>query len=451
MNLRIKFNSEYIYLLKMVEQSAKKQPLSYHELNLVGSRKSGKTYQAMLLVALMMMNSKIIVLFTRNISLKITDTYQQFFAICRECGLPISNVNINKKIQFSNGSLALFRSFRTQQSDERKLTGLPSFNSYDYVVSFRDEISECDLEDIHFLNEAIRGDKLGSYIKINTSNPWLESHWYINKCSKVMPFKANILMKKKSQFLEKDGVVHHYTNMYQNLGFLSPREVNELEDTIGLDQLRAKIVVFGMPGIAQGTIYYHLLHKIKNKLDFVPFEFSIGVDYGEKRDKTTWSLWATDRDYKRFICLESCEHDNTTQQYLDSFGLAFKICNTLKRWIREYPLLGQIGCELFYDNANLSFGQMINSKLYQMNITQIACLESVKILILLRVGQWKTIMGLGNFYITSKANELFRELQSSIWDPTSAAKYKRIDKDDHHINSGEYALQKWLGNEELSL
>jgi len=264
-----------------------------------------------------------------------------------------------------------------------------------------------------------------------------------------MPFLSNKLMKYEQQFLKLGKQIFHYTNWYHNKEFLSKQEIQKLLKQIEIDPIRAKVSVYGMPGVAQGAIYSHLMHKIKDKLDFEPVYFFFGVDYGEKRDSTALTLWATDRYQRKLACLECWTHNNQTQQYLDSFGLAFNITNRVKEWVKKWPKINNLGARLYYDSANLTFGQLIANNFINRNITNIKCLESVKIPILLRIDQWKTLMGMGNFYILDKASELYVELKNSIWDPNSKSQYKRLDKDDHCINSGEYATQEVCVNIEI--
>lgn len=294
----------YSYLFEIMEEIVNNKPLSIHEVNLVGGRKSGKTIACEIFVALLTTfpNLKLGIFFFRY-------GYEGIIELFNEFCDTLDSLNINYKASrqrlhiIINGYKVRFYFASTMKKSKAQKAGMARVTGVDKIIRFWDERYQFPEQDVMALKEAVRGVGAANIeiLDLNACNPWAKSSPYINYCASFQNWDLNVLKDKGSQigvyekkvsqvFLDENEekvelnitrkIVVHYTNWRIVRNYLGDSEIAEILNTWNIDRNRAMTVDYGMPGYESGAIYTHELHKISKSIYQEHTWLFGGGDYG---------------------------------------------------------------------------------------------------------------------------------------------------------------------------
>lgn len=222
-------------------------------------------------------------------------------------------------------------------------------------------------------------------------------------------------------------------------------EVERLNELKTLDPKRARIAVYGLPGISDGGIYTDYLSSIKyyQPKDFKPNSFYGGIDWGETKSSTVAQLWGADYNLRRIVGLDSYEHNNQKSPYSKtSKQMGEEIVEFYAKQFQLYPTLYYTGLEVAVDYSAFGVIDLLQLLANKRGL-KIEFVPSQKYPIQIRIDIITAVISLGNFYVDKiKMSNLLTEMDLSIWDPDHTEKQLpiRLKIDDHQLDAMEYAL-----------
>ena len=251
---------EFSYLNDIITNIINKKPIPY-ELNLSGSRKSGKTYSVNEMCCKLMIipNTRIRIYSFRNEKQDIEQSiWEEALSSFEDLEIPIHINRAYRRLKW-NKNMWTFHGINDKNKRKVKLSGLAGANRYDYIICILEEATEFTQEEVLSIKEAIRGAKNIIYIAV--ANPWAITNDFVRYCDQNLPFNDKEMIENSKQFLMKKDKIFHYTNWRVNeyLPLVDQRGLLEVQN---ISPHRARTVDYGLPGMEKGTIYAHAMNKV---------------------------------------------------------------------------------------------------------------------------------------------------------------------------------------------
>ncbi len=446
--MTFKQEKQFTYFNQILKQMLNNQIPSITEINLSGARKSGKTMAVYLFIIAIFLTPSISadIYMLRNQVNDAWELYSDIVEWLQETNSKAINYNSTRRHIRYMGKVIRVMGLETNKKAVGKTNikaGLKSGKGKQYGIIFFEEATEFNQDKINAFMEAIRGYK--HIIIIKAANPWSIKNFFISYCNENMRYEEDQLIDKGYQFYQKGNKLFHYTTWIHNT-YLQPWEREALLDLVDLDPARAKISTYGMPGVAEGTIYSGYYEKIKDIKDLPTNwraqvrEFKGGVDWGIRRDATVAHLWASTYGYKHIIGLDRYRHTNTANRlYKSSTQMVQEI---IQFYIEQKLRFNFRDIEVGVDNAAFGIIEMLNQEAANRGLSRWLFFKpSIKFPILDRIDLFSIKMRMGDFYVDKKRmSGWLEEIETSQYEENITGKRVRVDINDHEINAGEYAL-----------
>ena len=448
------FTDYYKTLLSNIEN---KEELAVNRINLFGGRMSSKTWSTIEFFTISSLIAKIHIDLFRYMN----DDKQKLWEQCLEIidtypGLKDTlKLNITqKKIIFPNGSEWQIHGLHKQKNDDVKMTGLAGRIGFDYGFAFAEERYEISDKEWSAVLQAIRG--YNKFLEIHAANPWIFSADYVDYCHKAFPFSLETLQKEGQQFAVLDRTmkdeafsvemkikeVFHYTNYSVN-EYLTDMDKMKLIQAAKHDPHRANTILYGYPGIPEGSIYKHVLDKLFREYEYPPEEYITYagcVDYGEKGDASAAYMVEFGEQFRHAHITNEYYWANKkgTKEFKDTITLATEINEHFMDIYERYDMAGEFFVEV--DSAAVPFITALNNLAYENDMDGlITYVQSIKYKIAERVEQVRTMSSFGMITIGKNCKQARREYQEAVYS-LKASEYR--DGDDHAQDAIEYGLAK---------
>ena len=234
-----------------------------------GSGKSVATAQHIVYLLLTHPNARILVIRKTLPALRIT-AYRLILDILSQMGVPFYLNKSELVIRFNNSEI-LFKGL----DDPEKI------KSYEANYVWVEEATEISKEDFLQLNLRMRrANRAGINQMFLTFNPIDQYHWLI----------TDIVQGNRD-----DGAIHHSTYR-DNIRFLSPEYIAELEGLIHQDQNYYRIYALGEPGVLENVIYRS--YEIVDDYPAAGDQY-FGLDFGFNNPSAL--VQVTERDQQIYI------------------------------------------------------------------------------------------------------------------------------------------------------
>lgn len=440
-------------------------------IELCGSRLSGKTMQALRAFAIELPilaaqhDLSVAVNIIRYEPKGAKETFDELIGAAEDIyGIEFKRNNLNltdRKMKIANSNIRSIGIVSNRKKSTPKLGISRRGSGKDIEVNIFDEITELDnrkLESI--VNQATGGGKFNIRIKI--ANPWIISMWYIADVAKFVGFNEKLLRDKGQIFKmeineeEKKLRIGHITNHRIN-NYLSFSQHQELYDVWKTDEMLARVVDLGMPGVAEGLIYAPVMHMIKHPMKTILVqEFIAGLDWGTStgangsatalvlsRIGAGYSTWNIDKEYY---------HSNSKMVYKNDDTLIRDVIDTVINYVKiYYNQIMQTESQIIkirYDGAAALLGKALQQELEIRSKDSfkyckvIKAAPAYKFEVPVRIQIIKQLISQGRVFINKEeCPNLWREMESSMWDETAHVKGQatRMKIDDHSLDSLEYS------------
>ena len=434
--------NNFSFLYDIQNSVTKGQKLPYNEINLVGSRLSGKTRSIVELICnLLLINSKANIYVVRKYNVDIRQS------VFNEVIDYLSNLNLNllkyvrvqynpKYIRFKDTQINFVGMYR-QNSNIINLQGLQCPASK-YSIVWIEEAYELEQSDQQALLEAVRNYE--HITVINSCNPWNIRHWYIDQMNKNFPFNLSNLQQHGEDFGIVDGRLYYYSN-YQLNHYLSDSLLKIIERTREVDPIRARVVCDGFYGIEEGTIYAQYMEGCEQKPKRETYaKLIVGLDVGERKDALAVVVSGINQQYNKIQVLEEFYWDFKNQGTRDMMVLANDINQFLKdinyRYKRHEKDI------LVLCDYNYSFIALLNDIAARQGYNYLDFQGCKKTKIKQRIDFVIAMLSLKNLKINPTCDNLLRELSMSNYDDVRVS--AREDGNDHAINAFEYSFIPYI-------
>lgn len=358
-------------ILLSIRETPNNPNLPVSEINLCGSRNSGKTHKVITFI------SDVIALsFIDDFKVKVY-CYRYNSSTIPEFRKNIDNILENKGFErkinqssrgdyfFTNGQNKPVYKFNNGSQIELKgvynssnvpLKGTADANC-DLVIIICEEANEFSNADFQAIQFAIRGGTKRLTIKM--TNPDSQYQHIISYCMKRLRFDRDILSTKGEQFKfiqeQEINKLFHYTN-YMTNPYLKEEEVLEMISTKYTDPAKYEIWGIGMPGSTNASIFSRYLDKAEsnNIVGFKPIKFIGGVDLGQADTPTghpTYCILNSFNFRGQYKPLKEFYHNNYEMHHLDPNMLSRAIIDFYIDCANEYPLIKQIGINVYVDGG----------------------------------------------------------------------------------------------------
>ncbi len=449
---------DYGYYKQLLNQIKQGKPLSIERINKFGGRMSSKTFSAVDFFILACLLKKCKVYGFRYMNDDKKELFKQILANIENFpGLSdIVSVHLtDKTITFPNGSIIEIKGLHKQKNDDVKLTGLSGAIGYDYGIAFAEERYEISDKEWSAVLQAIRG--FDNFLEIHAANPWIFTNDYVTYCHNKMPFDLVKLKQDGQQYkIHKEKVIDedlgidtelievlHYSNFSIN-HYLTNADKNKLAQAARHDPHRANTILYGYPGIPEGSIWKHVLDKMFREYDKSKIvNYSGGVDYGEKGDATAAYVVGFEKNYEH----AHIEHEyywankKGTIEFRDTIKLTKDVVEHFIDFYEEHDLQGILNIEV--DSAAIPFITALNNMSDEYGYGEyIKFLQCKKYKVAERIEQLRTMASFGMITIDESCTNARREYQEATYSK-KLSEYR--DGDDHSQDTIEYGLAaKWV-------
>lgn len=366
----------------------------------------------------------------------------EIFWALRELNVKASYSLSRRELTFPNGNKIYFRGAQVQNQTQVTLAGFTSSYTPKRWIVWLEEVYQFSAKQFAEIGQAIRGAPKTIFA---TSNPWLETNWYVKMISEIQPFDEIKLKKDHAQIgsyvNEQQRRLVVYSSVH-NTPFLSPQDIAQLRNDTLAQPWQEKPVLWGMPGILTGAIYAHLLDKVNYKPPLPAsrvIEWTVGIDFGEIKDSTSLVLIATMSNFEQVRVVEEKEYKPHGANSLERNELAELVHDTITGWMAKYEIKK---VQARYDNAAVVFGKRLKELSLDSPVNYKSCSKK---LILDRIDLTTMLMAEGRLIFKDNIRKLRLEMKASIWKSTNKegeVKYEREDGNDHMLNAFEYALER---------
>ena len=436
----IKINKAFNFWYEILDRlESKKECLL--ELDLTGSRWSGKTISIMLFCVFVMskkLNANIV--FVRYEPQGAAESWEEFLGVCDMLNIDISNkggFNQTKKEWRHNGNRIKFLGFRSNIKKAVPKLGIARGINRQTTIRIIDEITEFPHHNlITLIDQSIGGAK--QMIKIQASNPWNISHWYIAGVNEFHAYNKK-KMKEKGQSIksvwlnDKHFKLSSQTNHRVN-SYLSEIQHQELINLWNIDPFQAVVADLGIPGVVRGNIYAKLLHKIRNPQEISRLQPGIiyegGIDWGESDNlggsATALIFGRADRNNQWESVDFEYYHKNSnspvikTQNTLIREVIECLVKNILTLYDLDHIKTRARVILIYVDNAAVGIPSLLQAELLRQNF-QLSKLIRFKYCTKYkrdeRVKVMKYVLGSGSFFMDPvSCPNLYRELNNALYD-----------------------------------
>lgn len=459
----MEFGWAYAHLQNEAFNYIKNGRFDTSEDNECGSRKSAKTWSIEKFI-LLISNGRLTASYVfRKMNKDLEETIASFLDRCEMFEIPFKWEATKKLCTFQNGSFVKFKGLKTQNDKRAKITGLAAAPLTHGVVEWYEEAFEFTNQDIAYASQAVRGGN-GTRLTIRSCNPWLITNWYIEYLQQNQTFEKSILGNVGNQFkriretiVDKRNnmtiqvvKVFNYTNWRVN-SHLNTDDIIAIEQTRKMSPSLSNPSYYGVPGAMSGLIFYELMYKV-NDIDFMPVEFSGGIDYGVAGSNTTYGLWGRDGSGQKIGKFGEWYHDNEKEGFMEPVDMARQIINFIVARTREWPLLLR-GHRVFVDYAATGFLSILKSFAHEQGLTWLSFEASYKPEVIESINFWYNCLSFGVIAI-SKNNcpKTIEEYSTMAWDvKENTDEVKPIKKWDHTWDSDKYAVYGASWNTQISI
>lgn len=420
-----------IYQLPLILKSGKN---IINEYDLIGGRLSGKTMGIEeVLMCCLCMDVSVDILCVRYWKQDVEEMWKNICYCVDRCRFP---VDTDKKFSMSYGTNKLdVKGVFTQDRKRIKLIGLANKKTTYKIVWF-EEMYEFDEKTYLDVIQSVRNCKY--VIIIKSCNPWLENNWYIK--SVLDKINRNTLLQKltnKNWFetkISENTRLIIWNNVYDN-PYIETERLNMLERLQDTNPQRAKVELWGLPGVLDASIFGDYLHLISLKPNLTQEvrKFWCGLDYGSKEALMTCVFGVID-EWNNVILFKEYYHDQK-EAFKDLRTIANEIVQFLINIKNEdYPQLRHQGLDIRCDYAEDSFITMLNESVPHQESWLNFC-ECEKPPVAKRIGKMISLISKKKFFIRENENGLYNDLANMCWKNTlNYSKYPEIeDKNSFHF------------------
>lgn len=421
------------------------------EYDLIGGRFSGKTMGIEeVLLATLCLNETIDILCVRYWKQDIEEMWKNILYCIERCKFP---VKISKKYLITYGKNSLqVKGVFTQDRQRIKLIGLANKPTL-YKIIWFEEMFEFDEKTYLDVIQSVRNCKW--IVVLKSCNPWLESNWYIKSVLDLIDKRELTRKLKNHTYYEKlidNERLVIWNNVYDN-PYLDPERLKKLEKLEHTNPQRAKVELWGLPGVLEHSIFGNYLNKIGRKpvVNRDNKKFLCGLDYGSKEALMTCVFGFLD-EWNNLIVFKEYSHDNK-EVFKDLRMIANEIVAFIIQQKEIFPRLKD-GLDVKCDYAEDSFITMLNESVPYKESWLNFC-ECEKPPVAKRVGKMISLLSKQKVYILEGCEGLFNDLSNMCWKKNSYGKYPEIeDKNTFHFWDAfcyGFIIPNWwwIGSDEL--
>lgn len=403
------------------------------EYDLIGGRLSGKTMGIEeVLLSCLCLDESVDILCVRYWKQDIEEMWKNLLYCVERCNFPVI---IDKKftLKYAQNTLQVKGVF-TQDRKRIKLIGLANKKTTYKIVWF-EEMYEFDENTYLDVIQSVRNCKY--VIRIKSCNPWLENNWYIKSVISNIDKKSLVKHLKDKKWYEKriergERMVV-WNNVFDN-PYIEKERLEMLKKLELTNPQRAKVELWGLPGVLEQSIFGNYLHLIGRRPNLTAniTKFWCGLDYGSKEALMTCVFGVID-EWNNVIVFKEYFHDNQ-EQFKDLRTIANEIVGFLVN-IKEnhYPQL-KYGLDVKCDYAEDSFITMLNESVPYKESWLNFC-ECEKPPVAKRIGKMISLISKKKFYICEECENLLSDLSNMCWKQSlNYNKYPEIeDKNNFHF------------------
>ena len=431
------------------------------DVELSGSRLSGKTLNTMLFLGMLMYKYKVSIISMRQLPKDAKETYQTFKEVSTKImNFPTKNFNASDRF-FKTGTGSLFRFMGYLSNRTKKITKLGILRILDphIVVRFWDEITEFnDYEPIMFLNQAQGAAPI--VINIRTYNPFSPYNYFVRNGIDFFPYNRKTLLKEgqelKSVWLSPTHLkIKHHSNHRIN-HFLPDTAHEELIALHKINPHRALTADIGLPGIERGAVYGELLQQVNKPPLIIPVdEYRGGVDWGETSAPGGSACVAL---FGRIGVDNSGVYIDDEYYHSNSKSIEMRTTDKLVRDVAYFfsmqitrynklDIMNQGGITVYVDSAAMGIVKALrDAARFLPNSELIDYQPCYKYKIEKRIRVVKHLMGTNRMFINrTQCPMLWSELNQAVYDETKIQeKEVRLKENDDTLDAMEYLINKNL-------
>lgn len=453
------------------------------EINLCGSRKSGKTYAVDHIISLLMglivgMSHKKVAIYgfrynSTNAQEMKKDIQQALDLLglvesstknkIKDGHYKYSNTNNKPLWVFPNGSfIQLTGVYKSNGQDSTK--GLSRCEGFDLSVDWKEEANEFGAKEFQSIANSVRGAK--HRLDIRSSNPDSIFQYYIQYCNNNVPFNESVMAAKGQQLQIIDETyasgfkkrkLFHYSNYMVNAHNLQDWELAEFSELAKLDPIKFRVWGLGMPGGIETSIFERYLKS--QFRTFTPTQFYGGIDIGQANSPNGHPLHAvlasTTGAVDKVFFEREYYHSNATMTHKNTYELAADVMKFYSEAFIDFPIMRVKGLTVYidYGGGGLSFIDVLN-KMKKDLILQGSDLEWLHFeavekstwYIKDRIDIYITLMSTNQLLISKQATpELYKSMSLMEWKPpsnNSKTNYKLepLDRYDDGFDASYYSI-----------
>ena len=431
------------YLWDLYDKIKDNQILDYNEINLCGSRKSGKTISVLLFLYWVFLNcSKTrIIIMRKNISTLKPTIWTDWDEILKS--LEISFVKSITYRTYWNGTNKL--SFmglpqNTQASKKVSLSGLGGLHVFKYVIIILEEATEFSQKDIEDIKEAVR--TRGQVLYITMSNPSDIGAYIIERNESFLHYDEKIMKQENEMKACFDKKLFHYFNYPKNQ-FLSNADKEQLEEVKKLNPQRALWACYGVPTVSSDSIYGHALHKVSALIDKDLENFAGGIDYGYRNDATVLIITGADYGYSKLNVVSEWYHNNAKMIFKDNLTMAKEIVEHIIAFIEIHPVIKETSIVIYCDTSDYTFTEILKNIARERNIANYVFFRNtIKYEVKDRVSFQRALMESERLNVDLQCKNFYKELRMAHWEENKKGE-KIADEFNDTQDAFHYSFCMW--------
>lgn len=463
MNL-FKLEKAHSFWYSVFDKIAQNKRLTTIIYRLFGGRQSGKTtgvYIFIIMCCLLLAPNTVGFVGLRASKQNVVEMMIDFMEALDAMKVPYKYV-ANRRTITINGNKIRFYGGDSRKKQADKWSGLPRLNCK-YVFIWMEEAFEFTATDMAGIDGTFRNtNNQGQIIKIQTMNPWSQSHWLVKEMLTKMMWNQAImsddngegyqigLFPLKTDSKEPTYELIQYTNWRCNRNNVTKEAIQSFKAMWSYDPVRASVSDWGAAGYEEGRIYSHCLHKIGQARVRTGQQYLIaGLDYGwgnSDRAGVTAAVFGSatlddgidlmgeyiqdNRKYKKDV--------NATVLEIINF---YRVC--MSEFIRRVGAHQPFPLQVRVDNSAVGVIQMLQNETIRQGLDKwLSFTKCLKQPINDRIEITLWLMGTHKFRLSPNMKLLRAELESAYYEDVETQ--KRSDTNDHCLNAYEYAIEPFL-------
>lgn len=360
MRIKLDFIECFGFYSDLVEFVAKKLPIPFNEINLLGGRSSGKTFATLdflsSLVAIKQQNA--IYVFRQNISdaKKIFSDYLNFLE--QKGLLKFAKINHSERTVIINGWTVMFEALNETRNNINKgaKVGFRLWTQARYVFAFFEETSQLDFNLVKNSQQSLRGTKDTQVVSIFASNPWTSEHWYIeNFNNHLAENEFSIQQKPYYEYSVVDKKLF-LRSTYRANKFTSQQEIEQFEWWKDIDYSKYRVISLGLSGSVEGAIYARslsVMHEPYGEYDNYAMQFFGGMDWGDGTSSSssdTACLFGSISKENGIEILDEMVYNNNVNPLTSEQQIELVV-----RWFIKKQQEVNVKIVIYIDNAHLRY------------------------------------------------------------------------------------------------